>query len=149
MQVVLVVKNPSSNAGDARDTGSILGSGRSPEVGNGNPLQYSCLENSMDRAAWWVIVHRVIKSRTRLRTHVDTDIWHITDLDNCVCLCVCVYPKVSRTVWSVDRALNQGPEGLSSNPAQQLTSCVLRPSQCLLTFITCILKEEIQLSHGL
>ena len=66
-----------------------------------------------------------------------------------VCACVCVHPKVSRTVWSVDRALNQGPEGLSSNPPQQLTSCVLRPSQCLLAFITCVLKEEIQLSHGL
>ena len=48
-QVVLVVKNLPANAGDARDTGSIPGSGRSPRVGNGNPLQYSCLENSMDR----------------------------------------------------------------------------------------------------
>ena len=48
-QVVLVVKNPHANTGDARDMGSIPGSGRSPGGRNGNPLQYSCLENSMDR----------------------------------------------------------------------------------------------------
>ena len=48
-QVVLVVKNPSANAGDIRDTGSIPGSGRSPGGGHSNPLQYSCLENRMDR----------------------------------------------------------------------------------------------------
>ena len=48
-----MVKNPYANAGDARDMGSILGSGRSPGVGNGHPLQYSCLENFMDREAWW------------------------------------------------------------------------------------------------
>ena len=52
-QVVLVVKNLPANAGDARDAVSILGSRRSPGVGNDNPLQYSCLENPMDREAWW------------------------------------------------------------------------------------------------
>ena len=46
--MILVVKNLPANAGDARDAASIPGSGRSPEVGNGNPLQYSCLENSME-----------------------------------------------------------------------------------------------------
>ena len=46
------------------DLGSIPGSGRSPEVRNGNPLQYACLENSVDRGAWWVTVHGVTKSRT-------------------------------------------------------------------------------------
>ena len=63
-----VVKNLLANAGDAGDTGSILGSGRSPEVGNGNPLQYSCLENFLDREAWRATVHEVTKSRTRLST---------------------------------------------------------------------------------
>ena len=48
------------------DLGSIPGSGRSPGEGNGNPLQYSCLENPMDGRAWWATVHRVTKSRTRL-----------------------------------------------------------------------------------
>ena len=64
---VLVVKNPPANVGDARDAGSIPRLGRSPGVGNGNLLQYSCLENSTDRGAWWDVVHRVAKSRTRLR----------------------------------------------------------------------------------
>ena len=56
-----MVKNPSANAEDARDAGSILGSGSFPEVGNGNLLQYSCLENSTDRGAWQAIVHGVTK----------------------------------------------------------------------------------------
>ena len=58
-----------ANAGDARDTGSILGLGRCPGEGNGTPLQYSCLENSMDRGAWWATAHGVAKSQTRLSTH--------------------------------------------------------------------------------
>ena len=62
-QKVLVVKNLPANSGDLRDTGSVPGSGRFPGEGNGNPLQYSCLENSMDRAAWQAIVHGVAKSR--------------------------------------------------------------------------------------
>ena len=59
-----VVKNLPANAGNARDMGSILMSGRSIRVGNGNPFQYSCLENSMDRGAWRAIAHRVAKSWT-------------------------------------------------------------------------------------
>ena len=60
-QVALVVKNLPANAGDAREVGSIPGSGRSPGEGNGNPLQYSCLENPMDRGAWQATVHRVAR----------------------------------------------------------------------------------------
>ena len=66
-QVLLVVKNPPANAGDIRNAGSIPGSGRSPEGGNGNPPQYSCLENPMDREAWWATVHKIAKSQTRLK----------------------------------------------------------------------------------
>ena len=62
--MVLVVKNPLANAGDERDTGSIPGSDRSSGGGHGNPLQYSCLENPMDRGAWQAIVHGVTKSKT-------------------------------------------------------------------------------------
>ena len=61
-----VVKNQSANAGGATDVGLMPGSGRSPGEGNGNPLQYSCLENPMDRGAWWATVHGVAKSQTRL-----------------------------------------------------------------------------------
>ena len=56
------VKNPPATAGEAGDSGSVPGSGRSGG-GNGNPLQYSCLENVMDRGAWWAIVHRAAESR--------------------------------------------------------------------------------------
>ena len=55
--MVLVVKNPPATAGDIKDLGSIPGWGRSPGKGHGNPLQYSCLENSMDRGAWQATVH--------------------------------------------------------------------------------------------
>ena len=58
-----VVKNLSASTGDT-DVGLIPGSGKFPAVGNGNPFQYSCLENSMDRGAWWTVVHGVAKSRT-------------------------------------------------------------------------------------
>ena len=64
-QVALVVKNLPVNAGDLRDTGLIPGPGRSRE-GNGNPLQYSFLENPMDRGAWRAVVHGVAKSQTQL-----------------------------------------------------------------------------------
>ena len=61
-----MVKNLPASAGNARDVGSIAGSGRSPGVENGNLLQYSCLENSMDRGAWWATVQEVAKSQTQL-----------------------------------------------------------------------------------
>ena len=72
-----VVKNPPANAGDTGDAGSIPGMGRSLGVGNGNLLQYSCLENSMARGLWRATVHEVAKSWTQLsdRTHT----------------CVCMY----------------------------------------------------------
>ena len=65
-QVALVVKNLPASAGGVRDGGSIPGLGRSPGGGHGNPLQYSCLEDPMDRGAWQVTAHRVTKSQTQL-----------------------------------------------------------------------------------
>ena len=65
--MVLVVKSPPASAGDVQDTGSIPGSGRSPGKGNGNPLQYSCLENSMDHGNPHGPVHSITKSWTRLK----------------------------------------------------------------------------------
>ena len=69
----LVLKNCPANAADVRDTGPILGLGISPEEGNGNPLEHSCLENPMDRGAWRAKVHRVIKTghnRSNLIQHI-------------------------------------------------------------------------------
>ena len=65
----LAHKESACNARDTGDTGSIPGSGRSPGGVNGNPLQYSCLENPMDRGAWWTVVHGVAKSQVQLTTH--------------------------------------------------------------------------------
>ena len=65
-------KNLPANAGDCRDAGLIPVWGRSPGGGNGNPLQYSCLENSMDKGAWWTIVRGVTKSQTQLSVHTHT-----------------------------------------------------------------------------
>ena len=76
-EVALVVENLSVNAGDIRDSGSIPGSGQSPEGGRGNPLQYFCLENSMDRGASWATVQSITKSWTRLKqlsTHACTQL---------------------------------------------------------------------------
>ena len=69
-----MVKNPPANAGDTGDVGSIPGSGKSPEEGNGNPLQYSCLGNPINRGVWWPTVHWVTKSWALLSTHVHSSL---------------------------------------------------------------------------
>ena len=73
--MALVVKNPPANAGVIKGAGSIPAPGRSPGGGHGNPLQFSLLENPMDRGAWWATVHMVTKSQPqlkRLNTHTHT-----------------------------------------------------------------------------
>ena len=72
-----MVKNPPASSGDVRDVGLILGLGRFPGVGNGNPLQYSCLENPTDRGDWWATVHGVTKSWTQLSMHASTTAYKI------------------------------------------------------------------------
>ena len=62
-----MVKNLPANIGDVKDAGSIPGLGRSPGGENGNPVQYSCLENHMDRGTWWAIVRRIANSQTQLK----------------------------------------------------------------------------------
>ena len=81
-----VVENPPANAEDTRDEGSILESERSPGGGNGNPLQYSCLENSMDRGAWQATVHGVTKSQAWLSTctNINFNKYNINILVKCI-----------------------------------------------------------------
>ena len=67
-----VMQETACSAGDTREASSLPGSGRSPGVVNGNPLQYSCLKNPMDRGAWWATVHRVAKSQAQLSNWTTT-----------------------------------------------------------------------------
>ena len=103
-QVALVVKNPPANAGDLRDEDSIPGLGRSPGEGNSNPLQYSCLENPMDRGAWGAPVHRVAKSWTWLKwlfmhAHTTEDWYPLSRSRWC-----CGEAPWARTLWRRERA---------------------------------------------
>ena len=78
-----VVKSPPASAGDTGDTGSIFGSGRSPEEGNGSPLQYSCLENSVDKGAGQAIIHGIAKSQIWLNMHtLDVRVPTVTQINH-------------------------------------------------------------------
>ena len=101
-----VVKNLPANAGDV---GSIPGSGRYPGVGNGNPLQYSCLENFMDRGAWWTTVHGAAElDRTeRLHTHVCV-LFHLAYLRVHYLQFFCVQPIVDPLTFGTDWLFWQG-----------------------------------------
>ena len=86
-----MVKNPSANAGDIKDAVFLLGSGRSPGGGHGNPLQDCCLENLTDRKAWRAAVNRVTQSQTRLKllgvhTHSDVNIYVIYQIIIITCI---------------------------------------------------------------
>ena len=85
-----MIKNPPANAGDIRDTSLIPTTGRSSGVGNGNPFQYSCLENSRDKGAWWSAVHGVTESdmtegtraHTHTHTHIHTHTWQSEGIES-------------------------------------------------------------------
>ena len=102
-QVALVAKNPPANAGDIRDADSIPGSGKSPGGGHGNPLQYSCLENPMDRGTWQATVHRVTKNQTRLRwlsTHaLFTISWSTTQFLRELRGGICLWKSNAHSTW--------------------------------------------------
>ena len=91
-----MVKNLPANGGDTGDVGSIPGSGRSPREGNDNPLQYSCLENPMDRGTWRATVHRVAKSRTRLS---DTARTQALNLYSVICRLYCNLKKIPEIIF--------------------------------------------------
>ena len=93
------IKNPPANAGST-DQGSIPESGRFPGGGHGNPVQYSCLENSMDRGAWWAIVHRVTKSQTWLKRLSMQARTHWLLVLSCLgTFTICLAPHPDSLVW--------------------------------------------------
>ena len=83
-QVALVGKNPPANSGDVRDVGSIPGLGRLPGGRHDNPVQYSCLKNTMDRGAWQAAVCRITKSQIRLKLLAHTQIFSISAAKNII-----------------------------------------------------------------
>ena len=85
-QAALMIEHLAANAGD---TGSIPGSGRFPGGGQGNPLQYSCLENPMDRGAWQAMVQRVAKSQTRLK-QLSKHVWYWPNKEKTLGLASCI-----------------------------------------------------------
>ena len=141
----LVVKNPPANAGDTRDSDLIAGWGRSPGGGNGNPLQYSCLENPMDRGAWWAKVHGITKSWTRLKwlsIHMgwlwkfqNVFIGYATPKENrCMwvwvhkCVCVCMHTRPPCLSPTPGVHPNSHPLGWWCHPA--ISSSVIHFSLC-------------------
>ena len=87
------VKNPLTSAGEAREAGSIPGRRRWPRVGNGNPIQYSCLENSMDRRVWWLQVHEAAKSQTRPQWSTwfnRSNWWLLSSFNSSYVFCACL-----------------------------------------------------------
>ena len=90
-----VVKNPPASAGDTGVAGSILGLGRSPGEGNGNPLQYSCLGNSMNRGAWWATVHGIANESNT----AEQQAWHPTQWYSVLLVYVAVYITILSMKW--------------------------------------------------
>jgi len=105
------VKNPPANTGATRDKGSILGSKRSPGEGYGNPLQYTCWENSMDRRAWQAIVHGTAKSQTWLcmaHTHIIIYIYKLVKLYTLKMYNLCKLYHIKAILMKINKFLNDG-----------------------------------------
>ena len=122
-----LVKDPSANEGDARDSSLIPGSVISPGVGNGNPLQYSCLESSMDREARWATVHGVTRSQTRLSNWAPCTVLTFTKWRCCLpakgqCLIKSVSPDFLK--WRVRWRFRSVASLSVSRRPYQVKSCV-------------------------
>ena len=148
-QVVLVVKNPSANAGDIRDTGLIPGWRTSLGGGNVNPLQYSCLENPINRGAWWATVHRVAKRWTWLKQrstigfcHSEENFlpWYSYNFTTLVTEFAWSHVQNSVSGTGVDWEFNRLPYSVrcQSGLLRDRLECQLRPCHPLSTWIVCL-----------
>ena len=123
-----MVKNPLANVGDTRDVGSIPRSGRSPGVGNGNPLQYSCLENSTDWGAWWATVHGVTKSQTYWATEHSTEAQREGNFYREIQYCLTVKFKVKRNkLWTKKQRRFRSQVNFDHTPRLSLRCVILSP----------------------
>ena len=132
-----VVKNPYANAWDARDAGLIPGWGRSPRIGTGNPLQYSCLENSMDKGSWQTKVQRVTKSykesETTKHVHVSTHVHtHTIEIEkriqwklNLVPICKRRLGTLNENGWR-EEGVSRGSVGLPGSSVGKESTCSTR-----------------------
>ena len=114
-----MVKNPPANAGDIRDMGSIPGLERSPGGRHGTLLQYSCLENPMDRGAWWATVHGISKSQAQLKrlsthTHNDSCIFHYSCIQ-----CLVLWPNLGT------REMEMNSHMLDLSSSSHIHTCAL------------------------
>ena len=123
-----VVKNIPANSRDTANTSSIPGSGKSPGEGNGSPLQYSCLENSMDRGVWHGIVHKVAKSCTRLSDWARMNTRSQIDLNGFLCILMlllmtttlCNHDKITLRAKTQMRMMkHKGDESVKSLPKKK------------------------------
>ena len=114
-QVAQVVKNSPVNAGDVRDMGLIPGSGRSPGGGPGNPLQYSCLENPMDRWAWQAAVHRVRNSQVWLSDWACTHMFTLGPCGLCRTISLLIV-LISNSTCKVPLPWNTAYTGIKRRP---------------------------------
>ena len=124
-QVALVVKNPPANAGDLRDVGLIPRSGRSPGEGHGNSVQCSCLENPIDRGAWWATVYGVAKSQTRLK-------W--LSMHTHTFRCLCLLRKEIEETQKREQCVTLRESHWRGNKNHKLITAVLLVLQAFLVF---------------
>ena len=128
------------------DLGSVPGLGRSPGEGNGNPLQYSCLENSMDRGAWWAIVHGVVKSRTRLSHFTFTFHFHALEKEMATHSSSCLEnPRDGGAWWAAVYGVTQSWTRLMRLSSSSFTNTLFKHNFLKDTFHRrpCIKKRKI------
>ena len=145
-RVVWAVKILPDNAGDIGDTSSIPGSGRAPGGGHGNPLQYSCLENSMDRGVWWATGHGVAKTQMWLKwlsmhtQKLARHTWEWKEMPKAV-----VLNPVDCSKWPREKGRYEWPEALGKKESERELSGYLGPPKYMESYLEVSFLRHIYL----